>query len=149
MLSRASLGDNLVIQFTAFRRKVLRVARKASRSVRLSCALGRQRDAFCFNAYCKSYIVGFRLKRIYFSKVVLTLKGRNQDRKGVRVPGMQPALILADRGPGVGEIARPEVKGNRQPVLYNRFLSALPKNCCQLPYQRGNNYKLNLWGHRL
>src|SRR5208283_4550013 len=33
MLSRASLGD------------VLRVARKASRSVRLSCALGRQRDA--------------------------------------------------------------------------------------------------------
>ena len=27
------------------RRKVLRVARKASRSVRLSCALGRQRDA--------------------------------------------------------------------------------------------------------
>src|SRR5208283_714309 len=45
MLSRASLGDNLVIQFTAFRRKVLRVARKASRSVRLSCALGRQRDA--------------------------------------------------------------------------------------------------------
>src|SRR5208283_1892211 len=46
MLSRASLGDNLVIQFTAFRRKVLRVARKAYRSVRLSCALGRQRDAF-------------------------------------------------------------------------------------------------------
>ena len=34
MLFRASLGD------------VLRVARKASRSVRLSCALGRQRDAF-------------------------------------------------------------------------------------------------------
>src|SRR5208337_5174017 len=33
MLSRASLGD------------VLRVARKASRSVRLSCALDRQRDA--------------------------------------------------------------------------------------------------------
>ena len=45
MLSRAPLGDNLVIQITAFRRKVLRVARKASRSVRLSCALGRQRDA--------------------------------------------------------------------------------------------------------
>src|SRR5208283_2193215 len=33
MLFRASLGD------------VLRAARKASRSVRLSCALGRQRDA--------------------------------------------------------------------------------------------------------
>src|SRR5208337_2854475 len=33
ILSRASLGD------------VLRVARKASRSVRLTCALGRQRDA--------------------------------------------------------------------------------------------------------
>jgi len=34
MLSRASVGD------------VLRVARKASRSVRLSCALGCQRDAW-------------------------------------------------------------------------------------------------------
>jgi len=45
MLSRASLGDNLVIRFTASRGKVLRAVGKASRSVRLSCALGRQRDA--------------------------------------------------------------------------------------------------------
>ena len=112
----------------------------------LVCSIVRESSG---QIYCESYIVGFRLKRIYFSKVVLTLKGRSQDRKGVRAPGMQPALIMADRGPGVGEIVPPEVKGNRQPVLYNRFLSELPKNCCQLPYQRGNNYKLNLWGHRL
>src|SRR5208283_2798211 len=38
MLCRASLGD------------VLRVARKAYRSVRLSCALGRQRDALRYPA---------------------------------------------------------------------------------------------------
>ena len=44
--SRASLSDNLVIQFTAFRRKVHRGARKADRSKCLSSALGTLREAF-------------------------------------------------------------------------------------------------------
>jgi len=76
MLSRASLGDNLVIQFTAFRRKVLRVARKASRSIRLSCALGRQRDAL--NAPQRIWTEGTRSKPSYpqtphFAPVLRTL----------------------------------------------------------------------------
>ncbi len=78
----------------------------------LICSIVRE---FSGRIYCKSYILEFGLKRIYFSNVVLTRKGLSRYRKGVGVPGMQPALIL---GPGAGETA-----GLKRQETGNRFSS--------------------------
>jgi hypothetical protein len=46
----------------------------------LICSIVRK---FSGRIYCKSYILEFGLKRIYFSNVVLTRKGLSRYRKGV------------------------------------------------------------------
>gem|GEM_PF-4453921 len=71
----------------------------------LACSIVRESSG---QMHCGSYILGFGLKRIYFSKVVLTPKGPDRDRKGIRVPGMRSALILADWGRKVREVAWPK-----------------------------------------